>query len=94
MKRMALHITNWVTYLVANSLLGKLWGRLFGYLFRGFLTDEAFAEQHPKKYLLGAIGVAILAIASSMLIIWFPLTQLMNFFDKKIEDFADDKEWD
>ena len=94
MKRLGLHVTNWVSYLVANSLLGKLWGTLFGFLFKGFLTDEAYAEQHPKKYLLGAIGIVILCLLSGCLIIWWPLTKLMEFFDLKIENLADGKDWD
>lgn len=93
MKRIGLHVTNWVGYLIANSLLGSLWGKLFGFLFKGFLTDEAYAKQHPKKYLLGAIGIILLSVLSGLVIIWWPLTKLMEFFTKKIEDL-DDKEWD
>ena len=94
MKRIALHVTNWVSYLVANALLGKLWGMLFGFLFRGFLTDEGYAADHPRKYLFGVIGIILLAVLSSLLVIWWPLSKLMEFLDKKIEDVADEKEWD
>ena len=94
MKRIVLHVTNWTGYLVANSLLGDLWGRLFGFLFKGFLTDEGYAAEHPKKYLLGVIGVMVLAIFSGMIVIWWPLTKLMEFFTEKIEDLSDEKEWD
>ena len=94
MKRMGLHLTNWVGFIVMNSLLGSLWGKLFGFLFEGFLTDEAYAEQNPTKFLLGVIGIMLLAVLSGLLIIWYPLKFVMEFFDKKIDEFADEKEWD
>lgn len=94
MKRTGLHVTNWVGFVVANAILGKLWGMLFGFLFKGFLTDEAYAEQHPKKYLLGAIGIILLAVLSSFIVIYYPLRALSEFLDKKIDDLADEKEWD
>lgn len=94
MKRIGLHVTNWVGFVVANALLGRLWGMLFGFLFRGFLTDEGYAAEHPKKFLLGAIGIVLLAVLSSFIVIYYPLKALCEFFDKKIDDLADEKEWD
>lgn len=94
MKRFGLHVTNWVAYVVSCSLLGKLWGTLFGFLFRGFLTDEGYAAEHPKKYLLGAIGIILLAVVSGMIVVVLPLKLLVNKMDSKIDEFADDKEWD
>ena len=94
MKRMGLHLTNWIGFIVANAMLGRLWGMLFGYLFKGFLSDEAYAANHPKKFFLGTVGIMLLASVSSVVVIYYPLKRLCEFFDKKIEDFADDKEWD
>ncbi|MBO7449886.1 MAG: hypothetical protein J6U54_05905 [Clostridiales bacterium] len=94
MKRIGLHVTNWVGFVVANAQLGRLWGMLFGFLFRGFLTDEGYAAEHPKKYLLGAIGIVTLCVVSSFIVIYIPLNALCEFLDKKIDNLADEKEWD
>ena len=93
-KRTGLHLTNWIGFVVANGLLGRLWGMLFSFLFRGFLSDEAYAAEHPKKYLLGAIGIIILTVASSFIVIYWPLKTLCDFLDVKIDSFADEKGWD
>ena len=94
MKRIALKVTNYVAWFVASSLLGKCWGKLFGWLFIGFLTDEAYAEAHPKKYLLGVIGILLLICVSAYVVISLPINWLWNKTDKMIDDFADDKDWD
>lgn len=96
MKKILLHVTNWVGYYIAIGTLGDLWGKLFGYLFEGFLSDESYAAEHPKKYLLGAIGITLLAIVSGLIVIWAPLNYLMKKIDNKIEDHfeEDENEWD
>lgn len=94
MKRIILHVTNWVGYYIAIGTLSDLWGKLFGYLFEGFLSDESYAAEHPRKYLLGVIGILLLAILSGYIVIYMPLSYLMKKLDNKIEDFADENEWD
>lgn len=94
MKRFALHITNYVGYLTACGVLGSLWGRLFGFIFEDFLSDEDYAVEHPKKWILGFFAILILAFISGYLLIKKPLDWLVSKFDKKIDDFADEKEWD
>ena len=94
MKRIILHVTNWVGYYIAIGTLSDLWGKIFGYLFEGFLSDEGYATEHPKKYLLGVIGILLLAILSGYVVIYMPLSYLMKKLDTKIEDFADENEWD
>lgn len=94
MKKMILHVTNWVGYYIAIGTLGDLWGKLFGYLFEGFLSDESYAAEHPKKYLLGVIGILLLAILSGYVVIYMPLSYLMKKLDNKIEDLEDENEWD
>lgn len=94
MKRIILHVTNWVGYYIAIGTLSDLWGKIFGYLFEGFLSDESYAAEHPKKYLLGVIGILLLAILSGYVVIYMPLSYLMKKLDNKIEDFADENEWD
>ena len=94
MKRIILHVTNWVGYYIAIGTLSDLWGKIFGYLFEGFLSDEGYATEHPKKYLLGVIGILLLAILSGYVVIYMPLSYLMKKLDNKIEDFADENEWD
>ena len=94
MKKIILHVTNWVGYYIAIGTLSDLWGKLFGYLFEGFLSDESYAAEHPKKYLLGVIGILLLAVSSGLLVIYMPLSYLMKKLDNKIEDFADENEWD
>lgn len=94
MKKIILHVTNWVGYYIAIGTLSDLWGKLFGYLFEGFLSDESYAAEHPKKYLLGVIGILLLAILSGYVVIYMPLSYLMKRLDNKIEDLEDENEWD
>lgn len=94
MKKIILHVTNWVGYYIAIGTLSDLWGKLFGYLFEGFLSDESYAAEHPKKYLLGVIGILLLAILSGYVVIYMPLSYLMKKLDNKIEDLEDENEWD
>ena len=94
MKRLALKITDWVAFMIAASQLGRLWGTLFTYLFKGFLEDETFAENHPKKYLLGAMGIVLFAGLSGWLVVAMPLKWLFSKSIDKIDEFADDHEWD
>ena len=41
--KMVLHITNWIGCYTASYLLGGLWGKLFGFLFEDFVSDEGYA---------------------------------------------------
>ena len=93
MKKIILHVTNWVGYYIAIGTLSDLWGKLFGYLFEGFLSDESYAAEHPKKYLLGVIGILLLAIVSGYVVIYMPLSYLMKKLDNKIEYLEDENEW-
>lgn len=94
-KKMVLHITNWIGCYTASYLLGGLWGKLFGFLFKDFLSDEGYATEHPKKYLLGAIGIILLAFLSGLLLISKPISWIMSKIDNKIEEhFDDEEEWD
>lgn len=94
MKRLALKITDWVAFMIAASQLGRLWRTLFTYLFKGFVEDETFAENHPKKYLLGAIGIVLLTVLSGYFVVVMPLQWLFSKSLDKIDEFADDHEWD
>lgn len=92
MKKIILHLTNWVAYYSLCGISGRAWGNLFGFLFKGFLKDEAFAEAHPKRYLLGVIGIMLLAVCSGLMLIWWPLSLLMKVVDKKIDELPDEKD--
>ena len=93
--KMVLHITNWIGCYTALYLLGGLWGKLFGFLFEDFLSDEGYATEHPKKYLLGVIGIILLALLSGLLLISNPISWIMSKIDNKIEEhFEDEEEWD
>lgn len=96
MKKMILHVTNWIGYYIAIGTLGDLWGKLFGYLFEGFLSDESYAAEHPKKCLLGVIGITLLTVVSGLIVIWAPLNYLILKIESKIEDHfeEDENEWD
>ena len=84
MKRMGLHLTNWIGFIVANAMLGRLWGMLFGYLFKGFLSDEAYAANHPKKFFLGTVGIMLLASVSSVVVIYFHLKDYVNSLIRRL----------
>lgn len=94
MKRIALKGANYAAYLVGCGVLGRLWGMLLGFCFKGFLEDEGYAAEHPKKYLLGVIGVILLSVAGSACLIGIPLNWIREKLDLKIDEFADEKEWD
>ena len=94
MKRLALKGLNYCGYLVTCGLVGRLIGTLAGAIFKDFLQDEDYAENHPKKYLLGVLAIVSVAMLITYLVIYWPLNYLMKAIDSKIDAFADDKEWD
>ena len=96
MKKLILHIINWVGYYAGLGVLGHLLSKLYFGLFEGFLSDESYAAEHPYRYLLGFFGILFLGMGLVLGVVWFPLTKLMEFIDSKIEDIKDkdDEEWD
>lgn len=94
MKKLILHVTNWTGYLTLCGVGGKLVSKLFEKLFGGFLKDEDYANNHPWVYLLGVIGILLLAVAFATAIVWYPLTKLMHWIDSKIEKIPDEDEFD
>lgn len=96
MKKMILKVTNDVAYLSSCYGVGFILGKIVEKIFGRFLTDEAYAEQHPWKYLLGVLAIMLVELSIGLAIIWVPLMKLRNFIDSKIEDRFDEKkeEWD
>lgn len=92
MLKMVLHVANWIGFYTSCGIAGKLSGNLFGRLFRRFLTDEAYAAEHPKKYLAGVAGICTVAIATTVALVWVPLKWIMDFIDSKIEEIPDKKD--
>ena len=95
-KKTTLHICNWTGYLISNALLGRVWGWLLSKVFNGALTDEVYANEHPKLFFLRVFGILLLGVVSAMVVITWPLTILMNLIDEKIDDIEEkeDKEWE
>lgn len=94
MKRVAMHLGNYAGYLSACGLVGYLIGRIFRFLFKDFLTDEDYAQSNPVKYLLGVFGILAISMLLTTCVILYPLEWIRNKLESKIDDFADDKEWE
>ena len=77
---------NYAGYLIGCKVLGDYWYKAFYGLF-GFITDETYAEEHPKMYLAKLVGVMVAGILLALAIIWYPLTKLMELINSKIENF-------
>lgn len=94
MLKFAAKILNYAGYLVGINVLGS-WFADFYYGLFGFISDEQYATEHPKMYILKVIAVMLLGSAIAMAIIWWPLTKIMEWIDDKIDKFFDkDKEED
>ena len=93
MKRLGLHAVNWLGYFIGidigSTLFSKIWWKLWK-----FVSDEDYASNHPKMYLLKFVAVLLLGFGIGMAIVWYPLSKLMEWIDSKIDTYADEKEWD
>ena len=96
MKKMILKVTNYAAYLAGCYGVGFLLGKIVEKLFGSFLSDEAYAEQHPWKFLLAVLGILICEFAIGAAIVLWPLLKIYNYFNDKIEaiDKSEDEEWD
>lgn len=97
MKKMILKGANYVGYLTGCYGVGYLLGKIVEKFFGGFLTDEAYAEQHPWKYLLGVLAIFACEMTIGLAIVWWPLMKLWKFINEKIDGIdksEEDKEWD
>lgn len=93
-----LHVLNYAGYYTGLLAGGTLFSRLWWGLWK-FASDEDYASNHPKMYLLKFFAVFLLGTALVIAIVWWPLTKLMEFIDSKIdktdkEDFDVDDEFD
>lgn len=94
MKRKALKGLNWMGYYVASFGCGYLFGKLIGKIFSRVLTEEVMKTK-PVLFWGMYILFWILIIGSSIIYaIANPLGKLVDLINSKIDDFADDKEWD
>lgn len=73
MKKMILKVTNYAAYLAGCYGVGYLLGKIVEKLFGDFLSDEAYAEQHPWKFLLAVLGILICEFAIGAAIVLWPL---------------------
>lgn len=84
-----LHILNWAGYYTGIAVGGTIFSKLWWGLWK-FASDEDYASNHPKMYLLKFFVVMILGMVLAIAIIWWPLTKLMEFIDSKIEKPEED----
>ena len=95
MKQIILKVTNGVAYIGTCYGIGSLLGWIVNKLFGDFLTDEAYAEQHPYRYLLAVFGILVCELIIGLAIIYGPLMMLYKFIDSKIDGLdSKDEEWD
>ena len=94
--KLFLHVLNYVGYyagLTAGvTLLSTIWWKLWK-----FASDEDYASNHPKMYLLKFFAVLGLEMVVGIAVIWYPLTKLMEWIDGKIDsdkEKEEDDEWD
>lgn len=92
-KTTILHVSNLIGYLGLSAIGGRLYGMFIAWIFRGFLHDEAYAEAHPKKFLLGCIGIIGFTAISAAVIVSWPLKKLYQWIDSKIDDLEEKEDF-
>ena len=94
MKRFALKTVSTVGYVGVSAGAGWLFGKVFSILFRKIWTEE-FKENKPVIFWMSVILYYLLLAAFS--VAWAlasPLAKIYELVDSKIDDLADEKEWD
>lgn len=91
MLKVVLKSFNYAVYLIGCSVFGDWFAKFYYGLF-GFITDADYAEQHPKMYIAKLIGVMVIGIVLATAVVWYPLTCLMEWLNKKIDKHFDDKD--
>ena len=97
MRKILLKVLNLAAYWASCYGVGYVLRKIVEWLFGEFLTDEAYAEQHPWKYLLGVFMILACMIGIGAAIIYLPLFKLFNFINDKIDKIDEEKEdedWD
>ena len=94
MKRFALKTANTIGYLGASYGAGWLFGKVFSILLRRVWTEE-FKMNKPVIFWSTVVLYYLLLIAFSVAWITFsPIVKLYEMVDSKIDELADEKEWD
>lgn len=94
MKRFALKTLNTGCYLASSVGAGWLFGKIFSILFKGIWTEE-FKRNKPVIFwgtvVLYYLLLTVFALAWGTIL---PVAKLYEFIDSKIDELADEKEWD
>lgn len=94
MKRFGLKVANGVGHIVASFGAGFVFGKLMGLIFSRILTEETMES---KPVLFWGMYVLYLLLLAGFALTWsliWPASIIYDWIDKKIDDFADEKEWD
>lgn len=89
-----LHVLNYVGYFTGLSVGATIFSNVWWKLWK-FVSDEDYANNHPRMYLFKFFAVLALEMIVAMAIIWYPLTKIMQWIDAKIDSNEDEEnEWD
>ena len=91
MMKILVKTLNYVGYLAGCGVLGNWFYKAYYSLF-GFITDETYAEEHPKMYIAKLVACMVSAILIALAIIWYPLTKVWEWINKKIDEHFEKKE--
>ena len=94
MKRFALKTLNGFGWTLSSIGAGWLFGKIFSILFRGIWTEEV-KETKPVLF-WGTVTLYYLLLAAFS-VAWvtvLPVVKIYDWIDSKIDEVADEKEWD
>lgn len=95
MKKLTLHILNWIAYLGTCAGAGYLLGRIAGWLITKIGVNEEFAEAHPwRTTLLVLLAWILIVLIPGYSLVTFVFVPILNWFDSKIEAMDDEDPFD
>ena len=91
--KIATKILNYAGYLIGCNVLGTWFAKLYWSLFK-FLTDEDYASEHPRMYLLKFGAALAFGTILALVIVWYPLTKAFEWINRKIDSHFDKEKED
>ena len=94
MKRFMLKTLNYVGYMATSYGAGYLFGRLFSLLFKRIWTEEVLKTKPVLFYGTVILYYTLLTVFAFAWITIIPVKKVFDLIESKIDDYADEKDWD